>query len=468
MGNNFSSEKSDGKDKDKSEKLKPKSIGEILDYIATYYILTMDFKSLKKLYDKEYCDKLVILTSDILERYFTDMEITYLAQRVKDGVEINELEKDKMVFFNKDMLSNLDVQNSVKKRRICISISKFYVKIAHIFAAIVRTVNPVYVYKDEEGNKVKASLYEKSSIPHGTPREIYKLNMCENRINILQNREDYNVSNENDISIHPKICSANVNDRGETKNLEEEVGIPELIELYYDDDYDYETGKFKGMTEKTRKTFEEDLRIFYSVFTGQSQMPEEIKKFSDIKLRNYHQTDNCKDPNGKFKIPVKGKLTDKYFQQYADNLKEMIRKANTNQQALLTVLNKLFVYTIDPQTKKKQIRINPELNEENLQEIVVETRAIIIKLYLTCEIDFTNGVNIYEAIVDAKILETAQNQINSLEKLSERIINEDEVPVPAEIAELQKNKLEKINEEKSVIAEKEEQLNNEEKMLKSP
>ena len=32
-------------------------VSEKLDYIATYYILTMDFKSLSKLSEKEYCDK---------------------------------------------------------------------------------------------------------------------------------------------------------------------------------------------------------------------------------------------------------------------------------------------------------------------------------------------------------------------------------------------------------------------------
>ena len=45
---------------------------EIIDYIATYYILTMDFKSLSKLSDKEYCDNLVVLTSDIIQKYFPD------------------------------------------------------------------------------------------------------------------------------------------------------------------------------------------------------------------------------------------------------------------------------------------------------------------------------------------------------------------------------------------------------------
>ena len=75
MGNQFSTG-NQSETNDNSE-LKPKSISQILDYIATYYILTMDFQSLRKLYDIEYCDKLVILTSDIIERYFTDIQITY-------------------------------------------------------------------------------------------------------------------------------------------------------------------------------------------------------------------------------------------------------------------------------------------------------------------------------------------------------------------------------------------------------
>lgn len=66
------------------------------------------------------------------------------------------------------------------------SISKFYIKIAHIFAAIVTTINPIYVYKDTEGNNIRASLFEKGKIPKNTPREIYKLNICDNRINALK------------------------------------------------------------------------------------------------------------------------------------------------------------------------------------------------------------------------------------------------------------------------------------------
>ena len=142
---------------------------EVIDYIATYYILTMDFKSLTKLTEKDYCDNLIVLTSDIIKRYFTDLEVTYLEQRIKNGLEVNELTKDNIIFLNKDQLENLDIKNdaqkSIRKKRVCLGIAKYYIKIAHLYAAIMMTINPLYIYKDETGNKVRRSLLEKNLIP---------------------------------------------------------------------------------------------------------------------------------------------------------------------------------------------------------------------------------------------------------------------------------------------------------------
>jgi ElaB/YqjD/DUF883 family membrane-anchored ribosome-binding protein len=466
MGNQTSTNNPNSLNKEQSDKLQPKSISQILDYIATYYILTMDFKSLRKLYDKEHCDKLVILTSEIIQRYFTDLEITYLSQRIKDGVEVNENAKDKVIFFNRDMLGKLDIQNSIKKKRICLSIAKFYIKIAHIFAAIVTTINPIYVYKDADGNTVRASLYEKGTIPKNTPRDIYKLNICDNRINSLQNKQSLEPDINGEITVGPKVCSMNIGDDGQPKNLDEEPGIPELEELYYDDNYDFKTGKFMGMSENTRKVFLSDLQIFYNIFTGNTnQLPPEITRFSDIKLRDYHKMDKCKGSNPLFERKYKGPLTNKLFRDYAENLKKMIQTANKNQDVLLTIINQIFVYTIDPQTGKKQIRINPLLTEDRLQEIVVETRALIIKLYLTCEIDYVNGLKMYEAIVEQKILETAQNQISKLENISEQLIIEDSIPEPAEVKEMKDKAEEKIAEDKQKLEKQAEEIKNAEEVV---
>jgi len=400
---------------------------DIIDYIATYYILTMDFQSLSKLSEKAYCDKLVILTSDIVDRYFNDMEVTFLAQRIKDGLEVNDLKKENIRYINKDNLESLDVSNdaqkSIRKKRTCIGIAKFYVKIAHIFAAIVMTINPVYTYKDASGETVKTTLLEKDKIPKNVNRKLYKLNICDNRIRALKKGEHLDEQTGN-VTIQPRVCDINNGKDGLPKTLENEPGIPELLRLYLDDKYDYSNGSFVGMTEDTEKQFQKDLKTFYTAFTGNKDMPNTIKKFSDIRLRDYSKKPGCQPPTS----VLKGKYTlnkkDELFVKYADNIKSMIQNAADNQFKLLEVINDLFTYVNDPYTGKRVIRINPKLTDELLQKAVEKTRKLIVNLYVKCESDYVNGVQIFEAIVESKIVETTQKQIESLKKEATKIIQE--------------------------------------------
>jgi hypothetical protein len=395
----------------------------VVDHIATYYILTMDFKSLSKLSEKAYCDKLVVLTSDIIERYFNEMDVTYLANRVKNGIETNDLTNDKLIYINKDNLETLDISNdqqkTIRKKRICIGIAKFYVKIAHIFAAIVMTINPIYTYKNSDGETVKTPLLEKDKIPKNIKRKLYKLNICDNRIRALKHGEK---TDENgNISIQPKICDLNIKKDGTDKNLEDEPGITELMMLYLDDKYDYSNGTFTGMSTETENQFKKDLKTFYKAFTGEDEMPSSIQKFSDIKLRNYNKSETCKTIlKNKYSLNPKDEL----FVKYAENIKNMIRTAATNQSKLLDVINDLFTYVIDPYTSKRVIRINPKLTDATLQKAVEKTRKLIIELYVKCENDYVNGVKLFEAIVESKILETTQKQIENLKKEASSIINE--------------------------------------------
>jgi len=400
---------------------------DVIDYIATYYILTMDFKSLSKLSEKAYCDKLVVLTSDIIERYFNDMEITYLAQRIKGGVEVNDLSKEKVIFINKDNLESLDISNDaqkgIKKKRVCIGIAKFYVKVAHIFAAIIMTINPVYTYKDATGQTVKTGMLEKDKIPKNVNRKLYKLNICDNRIRALKKGEIIDDVTGN-VTLQPKVCDMNVNKNGLEKTLADEPGITELMRLYLDDNYDYSNGNFTGMTESTKTQFMKDLKLFYSAFTGNETMPPEITKFSDIKLRDYNKKPGCQGTPPVLKSKYILSQKDKLFVDYAQNTNKMIQTAADNQSKLLSVINELFTYVIDPYSGKKVIRINPKLNDELLQKSVEKTRRFIVDLYIKCETDYVNGIKLYEAIVESKILETTQKQIDNLKNEAKKIITE--------------------------------------------
>jgi len=438
---NFQSGGSDGDSNTKEEEIM--TLSDSLDFIATYYILTMNFQSLRQLNEKKYCTDLVVLTSDIINRYFSDLEVKELAQRVESG-------KQKLVFFNKSDIENLNIPDSEVKRDYCNNIAKFYIKIAHVFAAIVTTINPEYTYKDAFGNVVKKSLMQKDVIPSNADIIVSKINLCSERIEALKGKgldvvpekenEDEEKADEvkeeeekdenkveevkeqkggeEKITIHPEICSVNLDKNGETNYLNEEPGINELIDLYFDGDYDYKTGKFLGMSTETEKKFQEDLKRFYLAFTDSSDMPSDIKKFSDIKLRDYSQKKYCETPQKAFT----GTYKDKLFNDYANNLKMMIQSVNKKQDDLLEIINKIFVYVLDPVTQKDVIRVNPDLTEDGLQEIIGETRNLIVELYLKCEEDFVEGVKIYEAIVESQIFETTKKHIDQLEKEHEKLI----------------------------------------------
>ena len=407
---------------------------EVIDYIASNYILTMNFESLANLSQKDYCNNLVIITSDIIKNHFNDAEISYLSQRIKNGVEVNEMEKKNVVYFNKNVLDSLDASNdrlkSIKKKRMCIGIAKFYVKIAHIFAAIVMTINPIYSYKDQNGNLVKTPLLKKNTIPKNIPRTIEKYNICDNRIRSLKNGMDINFEDSSKVKLSPKICSLNVDkNTGDTKTLFDEPGIKELLNLYLDDEYDYSDGKFKGMSPATKKKFNQDLKLFYTSFTGNKDMPNTITKFSDIKLKDYKQSNEC-SPNGILKMPTVVDKSSELFKKYAKNINNMINNAANNQQKLLNVINSIFSIVLDPYTQKKVVRINPKLNEKLLNDITEITRKFIINLYVKCEMDYINGIKIYEAIVEQQILETTQNQIKNLKQRSDIIVSESKKKIP--------------------------------------
>jgi hypothetical protein len=432
------------------------------------------------MYKKDYCEKLVILTGDIINKYFNDLEVGRMAQRIENGATAGNATPEKVIFFKKTDIEHLNIPDFHKKQMICNKIAKFYIKIAHLFSAIVTTINPEYVYKDMFGKTIKKSLYEKDNIPKWAKVEVLKLNLCDNRINALEGRnmekiidtpgptwggsgggsgsgsgsrsgsrseadttikeESHNMDDEQKvkelqkefekpagdpdepidmvIKIQPDICSVNINENGRIKTLQDEPGIPELMELYYDDEYDYKTGKMTGMSEPTKIQFQSDLKRFYNEFTGNDEMPDNITKFSDIKLKDYSNKAMCLTKN-KGNTGVDVSYSDKLFVDYAANLKQMINAVNKKQQQLLVQINKIFVYTDD--TQSGMIKINPELTEQLLQEIVDETRNIIIDLYLKCEADFVEGVKLYEAMIESLIFNSTKNQIESLQRASEML-----------------------------------------------
>ena len=456
----------------------------ILDILATKYILTQNFKDMQKLGDKDYCNKLVIITADVIKKFLKEKEITYLAQRVVDGVPVNTKKKASVIYLStnklkkqskdskkeykrrvynpdgsyreivqtgvfspesskndKTLLNELDVQNSQEKMNMCRGIAKFYIKIAHLFAAILKAVNPIYKYNGHE-----MSIMNKSKIPKGTHVKLAEVNLCNRRIKTMKAES----SEKGKLKVRVNNCHLNRKvsvkqlhenilddldiDYGEQivrdKTLGQEIGIPELDKLYYDI-YDYSTAKFNAMSKKSRADYKRDLQIFYKTFTGKPDYSRwnasGKKKFGDIPLIAYHETEQCKDPNSAWQQSYEGSSDNPLFVKFADNIKNMLVNTKKNQGKLLAVLDKLFVWIDTPTSKdssldNKAVTINPLLPSKSLQALIEETRKLIINIYLQCEKEYQEGLKLFEAIVGERILKNSIAKKKALEVQLENVI----------------------------------------------
>jgi|TARA_B110000114_G_scaffold179944_1_gene215024 hypothetical protein len=344
-----------------------------------------------------------------MENNLSNIEVEYLAQKLQGKKVVNYTKKDKVFFVPRNKVFQMDVRNKTQKKRMCNGIAKFYIKIAHIYGAIVTTIRPNGITNDNNG---------------GSP-----LNICNNRINALK-RNRTNLLTDGRVNVYPSFCKM----KGDY--LDDEPGIMELEELYFDD-YNFEQGKFVGMTNRSRKNYESDVKMFYKTFTGKS-CPPDIKTFGQIPLRDYRSHRLCAIDYETSHTNVSGdavyetktsasdssakKLKERLMKKYAFHIQEMLTNAEKKRNQLVSVVDKMFVFSIHPQTLKNEIMVNPKLDMKMLETLVTETRKHITELYANCEKDFKKGLDIFEAIVQTQIMQTSQRQIHVLERKRRNIV----------------------------------------------
>ena len=404
----------------------PANLGPLLDQIATKYIITQNYKDLANLEDPAYCNKLIILTSNIFNKFLDKQNVKYLEQRMQQGRLVDNMRRDTLIYLEKDDIAKLDVRNSIQKKRMCIGIAQFYVKVGHIFAAILKTLNPEYVFTGADGIKRRVSLLEKEDIPKYNSQfegnvnislvKNIENNLCARRLKALtpkSNRKGkYNI----------RVCKINrplavtqgiPGSMTSSRKFNTEVGIPELRFLYLDQ-YDYGTGQFTKMTPDSQKEYKKDVALFYKTFTGRSNVPAEVQNFSQIPLGDFHNRSACQ--TGLLTKAFSYDPTSNLYKAYATHLKNMMNTAVINQNKLIAILNKIFIKKVNAATKKEEYTINPSLTRKSLQSIVIETRKLIIQLYVQCEKDFRAGIKLFEALIEKKEQMRNENRRKYLEK----------------------------------------------------
>lgn len=392
----------------------------ILEHITENYILNQNFQDMLNLSDPNYCEKIIILSSNVISENLNTHEIEYLAQKTKQGVDVFEKEKELLTFATKEQIGNINKNMSpLKKKRLCMGISRFFVKVAQLYSAILTTLNPSYTYSDAYGKEFNVSLSNKHTIPQSVQVKKVYMNLCNERIDRLTKNSIMPQSSgttNSEIAIQPDFCTVGLDSYGNIKNLNSEIGMEELERLYYDV-YDYDVNKFNKMSEEMKKQYNTDLRVLYTVFTGDEpeKMPNTITKFSDIKLKTYSNTPSCMRGETPYNIKHYGSLNDSLFVSYVEHIKKMRVTIEQRQQELIEILREMFISIVDNETGKTTYSLHPELNSDKLSSLNKRAIKSIIEQYVSCEKDYLKGLQIYESIVEDKIKKLTQQQIKNLE-----------------------------------------------------
>ena len=196
------------------------------------------------------------------------------------------------------------------------TISEFYVIIAHIYGVIMIALNPDFA-------------------------------------------DDNNIPREN--ILHSKV---------RTSMEYFTTHAPELKNLYYDK-YNLTLNKFDEMTDENKKQYDNDLRVFYTYYTGCGELPESIKYFSDINLEKCF--------NASVKSICHKNNRNKYLGGFAQNIREIIEKSKNNKNFLIKSIKDLFTFN------SNTMNINSNINTRTLSLFIDNFRHVFIKNYLTYE-----------------------------------------------------------------------------------
>jgi len=373
-----------------------------LDFIAASIILNANMKYLDE-NTKDGTDK-------------SDALVEKITKEIQPAVAISKIKRIKTV-------SNGEMEDEqLAKHDVC----AFYLNIARVLVAISLAIYP-------EGDK--------ETIP-GDTDDILSSDFSMSQISFCGSRIQKFAKTLKSIDETPDSefqLNTNVN---EVDTLGNHYGIPELYDLYFDTDYDAETGTFLGMSDETKQVFEHDLKRFYEAFTGETSVPEHIKRFSDIPIYEKNKSKNetipqkplfiCKfDSSDEVECEslatytytsvdnddVNNKLKDKILSEFAEHLQKMISTVLVNQQSLISLVNQMFVFgtrTIDGE-RKRLPRVRAYLTENDLAKITSDAQQLITNMTLQCEVDTKIGNEMFVALHTLQTLESSKKQIQDLE-----------------------------------------------------
>jgi len=373
MGNKLSSSSVDIED---TEKMALK-----LDLYAQRIILK-EVKFNSSLSDSGKCEKLIIITSEVLNRLPFRL-ISYMDRRHKLFSEkyetFNAMDRALLVNTNPEILkeSKLDEPNEFRKRQMCVGLARFYVQIGNLFNAIMSTMRP-YNYENTrrtgpdnfydmltfsllEGRTASSKdklLYETSNMSGFAKKQADMKNKMASILKFGEIVQDLTPGEgicnlQRDIEQN-KITPLTITGSSATETKIKPSIFAMLEELYYDifhqsSSVNPKSPQFIAMTAVMKeKIYRNDVRELYRIVTGGKEPGPEIETFTDVaKYVNDNEEIKkwCSEPQNKnLKIKVTNELrSDSGFVEYVQHIKEMMAYTSKQRKGIVGLLDRVFI-----------------------------------------------------------------------------------------------------------------------------
>ena len=350
-----------------------------LDLYAQRIILK-EVKFNSTLGDSGKCEKLIIITSEVLNRLPFRL-ISYMDRRhklfSKDYEDINAMDRALLVNTNPEILkeSKLDEQNVFRKRQMCVGIARFYVQIGNLFNAIMSTMRPYnyeYIQKNmpdnfydmltfglldgpEVRNKDK-SKYDTYNMAGFTRRQndvkekmARLLKPGEINMNITPGSGICSIKKDIDnIKITPMSSTTTASTI--TQNKIKPSIFAMLEELYFDIFHEISSSnkspQFIAMSEEMKnKIYRRDVYELYRIVTGGKEPGDDIKTFADV---SHYINDNNKinewcESNRGLEIPVNNNVRyNPIFVKYIKHIQSMNYRISKQRKGIVKLLDRVF------------------------------------------------------------------------------------------------------------------------------
>ena len=115
-----------------------------INEVAANYIVNLSIPDMEALLDDRFCRNVEMITSSMFLNRFKMHEVDVIVQKTSNGVKVDHKETNDVAAIVHKKDENMTQKQRFRKKQNCKSLAKFYIKIAQLYAAIVKTIDPQF------------------------------------------------------------------------------------------------------------------------------------------------------------------------------------------------------------------------------------------------------------------------------------------------------------------------------------